>query len=111
MLTKATTALGTVDGTLASLTVTLDSLQGILEKEGTKSLPGELNQTLAELRKALASLSPDSAVGQSLSNSVFELNRTLRNLEELTRTLSEKPNSLVFPTEIPADPIPEARPQ
>jgi paraquat-inducible protein B len=111
MIASANTALGTMDGTMASLTATLDSLQQILEKEGTKALPGELNQTLAELRKSLASLSPDSAVGQSLSNSVFELNRTLRNLEELTRTLSEKPNSLVFPTENSADPIPEASPQ
>jgi paraquat-inducible protein B len=56
-------------------------------------------------------LSPDSAAGQSLSSSIFELNRTLRNLEELTRTLSDKPNSLIFPTDIPADPIPEARAQ
>lgn len=111
MVANANTALATLDGTLASLTATMTSLQLILDKEGTKALPSELNQTLAELRKALSAISPDSAVGQSISNSVFELNRTLRNLEELTRTLSEKPNSLVFPTDVPADPIPEARPQ
>ena len=108
---NANAALATLDGTLASLTATMSSLQVILDTEGTKALPGELNQTLAELRNALSSISPDSAMGQSLSDSVFELNRTLRNLEELTRTLSEKPNSLVFPTENPADPIPEASPQ
>jgi paraquat-inducible protein B len=89
----------------------VNSLQVILDNEGTKALPGELNQTLAELRKTLSAISPDTALGQSLGDSVFELNRTLRNLEELTRTLSEKPNSLVFPTQSPADPIPEASPQ
>ncbi|MCB1696213.1 MAG: intermembrane transport protein PqiB [Halioglobus sp.] len=111
LVASAHTALSTLDGTLASLTTTLESLDNILREEGSKALPGELNQTLVELRKALAGLSPDSAVGQSLGNSVFELNRTLRNLEELTRTLSEQPNSLVFPTTLPADPIPEASPQ
>jgi len=111
LVAKASTALGTLDGTLKSLSGTLESLEVILEKDGTKALPGELSATLAELRSTLKGLSPDSPVGQSLSNSVFELNRTLRNLEELTRSLAEKPNSLVFPTEVPADPEPEARAQ
>ncbi|MDH4039275.1 MAG: intermembrane transport protein PqiB [Gammaproteobacteria bacterium] len=111
LVANANSALGTLDGTLAALTSTMASLQEILDKDGSKELPGELTKTLAELRQALASLSPDSAMGQSISDSVFELNRTLRNLEDLTRTLSEKPNSLVFPTEISADPIPEASPQ
>ena len=111
MLTKATGTLGTMDGTLASLTATLKSLQQILEKDGTKALPDDLSQTLAELRQTLDSFSPDSAVGESLGSSVFELNQALRNLEELTRTLSAKPNSLLFPTDSPPDPIPEASPQ
>jgi len=110
VVNNASNALATLDGSLASLTATMNSLQLILDKEGSKSLPGELSDTLAELRQTLSTLSPDSPMGQSISNSVFELNRTLRNLEELTRTLSEKPNSLVFPTDFPADPIPEANP-
>jgi paraquat-inducible protein B len=111
MLTKATGTLGTMDGTLASLTATLTSLQQILEKDGTKALPDELSRTLAELRQTLDGFSPDSAVGESLGSSVFELNQALRNLEELTRTLSAKPNSLLFPNDSPPDPIPEASPQ
>lgn len=103
LIASADTALVALDGTL-------DSLREILEESSTRALPGELNQSLAELRKAIDGLSPDSAVGQSLSDSVFELNRTLRNLESLTRTLSEEPNLLVFPRDNPADPAPEARP-
>ncbi len=111
MLTKATGTMGTMDGTLASLTATLESLQLILEEDSTKALPDELSQILAELRQTLESFSPDSAVGESLGSSVFELNQALRNLEELTRSLSAKPNSLLFPTDSPPDPIPEASPQ
>lgn len=111
MLVKATGTLGTMDGTLASLTATLKSLQQLLEKDGTKALPDDLSRTLAELRQTLDGFSPDSAVGESLGSSVFELNQALRNLEELTRTLSAKPNSLLLPTDSPPDPIPEASPQ
>jgi len=111
MLTKATGTMGTMDGTLASLTATLESLQVILEEDSTKALPDEFSQILAELRQTLESFSPESAVGESLGSSVFELNQALRNLEELTRTLSAKPNSLLFPTDSPPDPIPEASPQ
>ena len=56
---------------LASLTTTLESLDNIL-REGLPSVTRRTQQTLVvELRKALAGLSPDSAVGQSLGNSVL----------------------------------------
>ncbi|MCB1729728.1 MAG: intermembrane transport protein PqiB [Halieaceae bacterium] len=108
---NANSALGALDGTLLEMTNTMNSLQGILDQDSTKALGGELNQTLAELRKALAGLSPDSAVGDSLNSSLYELNRTLRNIEELTRTLRDQPNALLFPVDAPADPTPEAKPQ
>lgn len=107
----ANTALDALDDTLLALTATVGSLKGILDEDSTRALTGELNQTLAALREAAAGLSPESATGDSLSDSLFELNRTLRNLEGLTRTLSDQPNALVFPIDAPVDPIPEASPQ
>jgi len=111
LVASTDTTLKTLDVTLASLTGTMDALEEILDEEATRDMPAEINKTLAELRQAVSGVSSDSAVGQSLSSSIFELNKALKNLEELTRTLSAKPNSLIFPTDIPADPIPEARPQ
>jgi paraquat-inducible protein B len=111
LVANTDTTLQTLDVTLASLTGTMGALEKILDEDATRDMPGEINRTLAELRKAISGLSPDSAVGQSLSSSILELNQAMRNLEELTRTLSAKPNSLIFSTDLPADPIPEARPQ
>tara|TARA_R110001592_G_scaffold337300_1_gene623675 strand:+ start:291355 stop:292992 length:1638 start_codon:yes stop_codon:yes gene_type:complete len=111
LVENTNTTLKTLDVTLASLTGTMDALEDILDQEATQDMPDEINKTLAELRQAVSGVSSESAVGQSLSSSIFELNRALKNLEELTRTLSAKPNALIFPTDIPADPIPEARPQ
>lgn len=93
---------------LADLSATLESLNTLLDQDATQGLTAELSATLAGLRETLAGLSPDSPGGQALNNSLYQLNKTLQNLEKLTRTLSEKPNSLVFPADTPADPIPEA---
>lgn len=111
LVTNTDTTLKTLDGTLASLTGTMNALEKILDEEATRDMPDEINRTLAELRHAIGGVSPESPVGRSLSSSIFELNQAMRNLEELTRTLSAKPNSLIFSPDLPADPIPEARPQ
>ncbi|MCB1732277.1 MAG: intermembrane transport protein PqiB [Halieaceae bacterium] len=104
-------ALAGLDDTLQTMTATMGSLQGVLDQDSTRAMTGELNATLAEVRKTMAGLSPDSDVGDSLTSSLYELNRTLRNLEELTRTLSDQPNALLFPVDALADPTPEAKAQ
>ena len=80
-----------------------------LEHNNTQMLTTELQATLVELRTVLAGLSPDSQAYQSLNASLLELNRTLQNLGDFSRTLSDQPNSLVMPVDNPPDPIPEAR--
>ena len=97
------------DDALESLARTLDSLDKILKRKGTLELTAELSGTLAELRKVLAEISPEGST--SLTSSLNELNQTLYNLEQLTRTLADKPNALVLPTDFPADPQPEANSQ
>lgn len=99
-----------VNETLAEFTATLASLRELLEHDQTQTLTLELQALLKELRELVQGVSPESAVYQSLDASLRELNRTLGNLTNLTETLSAKPNSVVMPVDIPADPIPEARP-
>ena len=99
---------GSLDDALASLDSTLKSVDGILNQQGTQNLTEELSGTLAELRKILAELAPEGAAYQSLNSSINELNQTLYNVQELTRTLADKPNALVLPTNFPDDPQPEA---
>ena len=56
-------------------------------------------------------MSPDSEAYQSLNASLRELNKTLKNMSEFSRTLSDQPNAVVMPVDIPPDPVPEARPR
>jgi len=99
-MSNTNAAIETLNGNLASL-------QSILENQSTQQLPANLDKTLAELRDAMGSLSPSSPAYQSLSSSLLSLNRTLGNLESLTRTLSEQPNAVVLPSSPRPDPIPE----
>ena len=102
----------TVDKTNAAieeLDKTLAGLRVILEEDSTKALPGELDATLKELRRTLDGFSPGSPMYRSLNNTLQQLNRTMGNVESLTRTLSDQPNAAIMPSTPSPDPIPEAR--
>ena len=94
---------------VASLNQTLESLNTILENQSTQQLPDELNKTLQDLRATVKSFSPDSEIYQSINSSLLRLNRTMGNMESLTRTLSGQPNAVLLPSSQTPDPIPEAK--
>jgi paraquat-inducible protein B len=96
---------------IATLNKTLVSLDTIMQKQSTQQLPENLNDTLQELRTALKGFSPDSEAYQSINSSLLRLNRTLGNMESLTRTLSGKPNAAILPSNPIPDPIPEVKQQ
>ncbi len=97
-----------VTHTLAAANKTVNGLNTILENKDTQQMPESINTTLDELRLALKGLSPDSALYQVLSDSIEQLNTTLRNIESLTYTIGTKPNSLIFSKPKQQDLQPEA---
>ncbi len=96
------------DAALVSMTTALDSINIILQSNGTKALSGELVTTLRVLRGVLDGFSENAEPYQNLNASLKSLDATLANLRSLTRQLSEKPNSMIFPTRPEKDPIPGA---
>ncbi|MEH6616510.1 MAG: intermembrane transport protein PqiB [Porticoccus sp.] len=102
--------LGTADNSLSSLTETLDSVNNIVDSDDSRRLSSELVATLGELRSALTGIAPDSEMYQGLGATITSLNGSLENLDALIRKVSDKPNSLIFPSSPEMDPIPEARP-
>lgn len=94
---------------IASLNQNLESLHTILESQSAQQLPAQLDSTLRQLRETLSGLSPDTEVYQSINSSLLRLNRTLGNLESVTRTLAAQPNAVVMPSDPKPDPVPEVR--
>jgi paraquat-inducible protein B len=93
---------------IAELDKTLASLRVILEDSSTQDLPTQLDGTLRDLQATLEGLAPESPVYENLNATLQQLNRTLGNIESLTRTLSVQPNAAIMPSNLPQDPIPEA---
>jgi paraquat-inducible protein B len=98
-----------VNDTVAQLDKALVGLQGILNSDDMQRLPEDLGRTLEELRQTLDGLSPDSELYENMNSSMRQLNRTLNNLEALTRTLSGQPNAAIMGSKLPPDPQPQAR--
>ncbi len=96
------------DSMVTSMTEIMVSVDELLNDRNTQKLSAEMTATLKDVRKILDGLSPDGQMFQSIEGSVSKLNQTLYNLDELTRTLSDKPNALILPTNFPSDPLPGA---
>lgn len=100
---------GGANNAIATLNKTLGSLNTVIQSQGIQQLPQQLDNTLEELRETLSGLSPGSEIYRSLNSSLLRLNRTLNNLETMTNTLADQPNSLVLPSDSRPDPVPEAK--
>lgn len=84
------------------------SLNQLLNDPDTQAVGGNLNATLEELRGTLQGVSPSSPAYQDLTSAIERLDRLMRDLQPLTRTLNENPRALLFDNLDTQDPIPRA---
>lgn len=84
------------------------SLNQLLSDPETQAVGGNLNATLNELRSTMQGLSPSSPAYQDLTSAIERLDRLMRDLQPLTRTLNENPRALLFDNLDAQDPIPRA---
>jgi paraquat-inducible protein B len=84
------------------------SLNQLLNDPETRAIGGNLNGTLEELRSTLQGLSPSSPAYQELTTAIERLDRLMRDLQPLTRTLNDNPRALLFDNLDAQDPIPRA---
>ncbi|HEY0906336.1 MAG TPA: intermembrane transport protein PqiB [Methylophilus sp.] len=73
-----------------------------------QQMPANLNQTMQELRTTIKGLSPDSPAYQELSSTLQRLEKVLREVQPLVRTLNEQPNAILFDRKPGNDPLPLA---
>ena len=84
-------------------------LNGFLDKINALPLDDTVtgaNDAISTLNETLDSLHTIME-NQSINSSLLRLNRTLGNMESLTRTLSGNPSAVVFPPSPIPDPVPE----
>lgn len=108
VLQDTNSTLNQITKTLASADQTVKELNSILKNSNTQQLPESIVSTLDELKQTLQGLSPNSSLYLDLSSSIEQLNATLKNVENLTQTIENKPNSLIFSKPIKEDTQPRA---
>jgi len=93
---------------LSELKGAVAAVRATLEDPAMKRLPGDLSRSLASLEKTVESMGPSGAVQGDLLRSLDELRAALRSMKQLTNTIDEKPNSLLFGRETSGNPTPRA---
>ena len=95
--------------TLEEMKSTVASLNKILKSDSTQSIPDDVRETLAQINNTLKPLSNDGAVYGDLRRTMDELRSATRSIEQLTDTISDKPNSLLFGKPESSNKIPRAK--
>ncbi|GGX79981.1 paraquat-inducible protein B [Litchfieldella qijiaojingensis] len=108
LLTRLDRNLEVSEAMLADVRQLTASFQGLLDEPGISEVPDNLNQTLKELRQTLQGFSPDSGAYRELTSALERLERVMRDLQPVARTLSEQPNALIFERRLDGDPEPRA---
>ncbi|PSJ47166.1 intermembrane transport protein PqiB [Zobellella taiwanensis] len=109
--------LGTLNATLESTRQTMEKVNGIaasldalLADPATGQLPDNANATLRQLRDTLQGFSPDSQGYNELTQTLSRLEKLMRDLQPVVRTLNDQPNALIFDKKLTEDPQPRAAP-
>lgn len=84
------------------------NINQLLNQPDVRKMPANLNQTLHELQHTLQGMSPDAPAYQELTTTLQRLDKLLRELQPLVRTLNEQPNAILFDRKPGNDPIPVA---
>lgn len=98
--------IGELNNSLKELQRTLNSANKLLSQPHTQNIPQELNKTLAELRTVLAGVSPQSPIYADVQATLQNIDKTLQEARPVINTLKEKPNALIFNSNL-KDPTPK----
>ncbi|MDZ7852739.1 MAG: intermembrane transport protein PqiB [Halomonas sp.] len=100
--------LATSEAMLAEVRELTASVRTLIDDPDTRAVPGNLNRTLESLQGTLEGVSPESSAYRDLTATLSQLERLLRDLQPVARTLDENPRALLFDSLDTPDPIPQA---
>jgi len=106
---EATQMLADSRKTLELLDKTLKETHSLLANPETKNITKNINKTLTELQKSIESIGPNGTVQGDLRRTLDELRAAIRSFDALSKTINEKPNSLLFGRDSSSKAIPRAR--
>ena len=109
ILSTLNTTLSSTEKTMRKVSDIASSVDKLLADPATSELPSNVGSTLRQLRDTLQGFSPDSQGYNELSQTISRLEKLLRDVQPVVRTLTDQPNALIFNKKLPADPQPRAK--
>ena len=107
LVTEATGTLRESGRTMQALQSTLRNINALIASPAMRQLPLETQQTLREMARSLKGLQPGSPAYATLTENMQQLDRVLRELQPVLKTLNKKSNSLILEAQPEQDPQPE----
>lgn len=94
-------ALAEIEGAAAAARETMNSPE-------FQALPADVRASLVALNKLVTSMGPEGNIQGDLLRTLDELRNAIRSMENMTDTIKEKPNSLLFGRDDSGNPRPRA---
>ncbi|WP_253377902.1 intermembrane transport protein PqiB [unidentified bacterial endosymbiont] len=107
MIEAATRSLSESQATMRRLQSTLDNINKITASQSMQQLPQDMQKTLRELNRSMQGFQPGSAAYNNMVADMQRLDKVLRELQPVLKTLNEKSNALVFEAKDKKDPEPK----
>src|SRR5690606_7899072 len=104
LLIQSEKTLQSTDALMQNAQRMVAQLDALVANPQMQQLPGQLQQSLQELQRMLAGVSPGSAAYDKLNGNLQTLDQVLRELQPVLQTLNQQSNALVFAADAPADP-------
>lgn len=105
---EAATTVADARSALKEIEATAAAARNTLDDPRFRDLPGNLQETLAQMEKSVASVGPEGAIQGDLLRTLDELRGALRAMKAMTNSIDERPNSLIFGRDSSGNPIPKA---
>ncbi|GEM77152.1 paraquat-inducible protein B [Vibrio sagamiensis NBRC 104589] len=92
--------------TLATINRVADSVDKLLNQEGTQAIPNDIRQSLDQLQQTIDGYGPNSTMYNEMESSLKQLDQVMMEFKPILKQLNTKPNALVFGEKSIEDPIP-----
>ncbi|ANF56458.1 intermembrane transport protein PqiB [Halotalea alkalilenta] len=108
-ITNLNATLDSSNALVQQLNTTTEGLNQLLNDPAMRSLPGDVQSSLQAIEHTLQGFDPQAPAYRDLRATIQQLDQLLRSLQPAARTISDKPNSLIFNRGQIDDPQPRAR--
>ncbi|NRA60926.1 MAG: MCE family protein, partial [Psychrobium sp.] len=99
--------LSSADASINQLNGAVAQVKELLSSQQTQDIPDNINKTLSELSKTLASYNQQGPMYSELQRSMVQFQQLMREIEPLIKGLNNKPNALIFKSQAASDPEPK----